>query len=225
MILEAEPRSTLGKGGARAARRAGKIPGVVFGADKPPEHVALDALELTKAHLRGDLLSTLIELDVSGEKTQVLPREVQTEPVRDTILHIDFLRVTERTRIAVEVPALFVNEEASPGLKRGGVLNIVRREIELLCPAGAIPESLEFDVSGLDIGDAVKISMVALPENVVPTITDRDFTVATIAAPSAVKSAEEEEAEAAAAADEEGAEETAEGTESEGETEDSGGDD
>ncbi len=195
MILEAEPRSNLGTGGARASRRAGKVPGVVFGADQPPEHVNVDALEVTKAHNRGALLSNVIELNIGGKKTQVLPREVQTEPVKDTILHVDFLRVTEKTKIAVEVPAHFVNEEDSPGLKRGGVLNIVRREIELLCPASAIPNEIEFDVAGLDIGDAIKISMVSLPEGVELTIRDRDFTVATIAAPSGLKSAEDEAAE------------------------------
>ena len=137
-----------------------------------------------------------------------LPREVQIDPVRDHVIHVDFMRVDEHTRITVEVPIRFINEVESPGLGRGGVLNVVRHEVALSCPATAIPPTLEADLTGLDIGDAIKISAITLPEGVHPTITDRDFTVATVAAPSVLKTAEEEAEEAAAAAEllEEGAE-------------------
>ncbi len=140
----------------------------------------------------GHFLSTIYMLDLEGEKVRVIPRDIQLDPVRDFPLHVDFMRVSKSSRIDVEVSVEFLDEEKSPGLKRGGVLNIVRHTIELSCPADAIPQSIAFSLAGLDIGDSIHISAVTLPEGVTPTITDRDFTVATIASSSAMKPEEEE---------------------------------
>ena len=220
--LSAEIRNSAGTGAARAARRQGRLPAIIYGRGTQPRSISLNPLEVTKAYHRGNFLSSLVNVKIDNEEVLVLPRDVQTHPVRDHIMHVDLLQVDERTRIEVEVPLHFLNEEESPGLKRGGVLNVVRHEVELSCPATAIPPFLEVDLAGLDIGDAVKISSIALAEGVHPTITDRDFTLATIAAPSALMTeAEEEEAEAEGeeAAEGEG-EAEAEGEESKSEDED-----
>jgi large subunit ribosomal protein L25 len=206
-VLGAELRDQVGKGAARATRRAGRVPAVVYGDKKDSLPVSLDPKELGKALHSGAFYSTLYDLSVDGKSEKVLARDVQLHPVTDRPLHVDFLRVSAKTQINVDVPVVFLNEEDSPGLKRGGVLNVVRHEIELYCRADAIPGHIDIDLTGLDIGDSVHISMVPLPEGVKPTI-DRDFTIATIAAPSAIRS--EEEAEAAEAAEE------AEGEEAEG---------
>ncbi len=205
--ITADARERTGTGGARAARRAGKLPGILYGGGNDPVPLNLDPLSITKTYRQGNFMSTLVTIKLNGEAVMALPREVQTDPVRDHIIHVDFMRIDERTRITVDVPIRFINGEESPGLSRGGVLNVVRHEVALSCPATAIPPSLEGDLTGLDIGDAIKISAITLPEGVRPIITDRDFTVATVAAPSVLKTPEEEAEEAAAAADlEEGAE-------------------
>jgi len=217
--LPAEPRERAGKGPARAVRRAGRVPGVIYGARKDPLMVSMDPRDLERELKTGAFLATVYDLTVNGGTERVLPRDVQFDPVSDRALHVDFLRVSSTTRVTVEIPVHFLNEEQSPGLERGGLLNVVRHEIEFHCRADAIPHSIDIDLTGLDIGDSVHISSVNLPEGVVPTITDRDFTIATIAAPTVIQeeAAEEEEAEEAAEGEEaEAAEGEAEGAESEG---------
>ncbi len=195
-----------GKGPARAARRAGQVPGVIYGAKKDPSLVAIEGKLLNKLLHQGGFFSTLFDVKVDGKIERALARDVQLDPVTDVPVHIDFLRVSATTRVTVEVPVHFLNEDECPGLTEGGVLNVVRHEIELSCRADAIPPHIEIDLSGLDIGDGVHISMVKLPEGVTPTITDRDFTIATIAAPTVVRDEAAEE-QAAAEAEGEGPEE------------------
>ena len=198
VTLEATARPRAGKGAARQARRDNKIPAVIYGDDSPPAPIALDYNTLWKQIQKGHFLSTVVELNVDGKLNRVLPRDVQFDPVKDTPLHVDFLRIGKDGIIRVNVPVRFINEALSPGLKRGGVLNIVRHEVEVYAPATAIPEHLDFDLTGLDIGDSIHISATKLPEGVEPVIRDRDFTVATIAAPSALRSEDNEAAEPAA---------------------------
>jgi large subunit ribosomal protein L25 len=207
-VFHCEPRDRTGTGGARAARREGFVPGVLYGGGAAPVAIKLRQNEVMKAYLAGRLRAQLAKIDVPGEEgpQPVITRAVQIHPVKGQPIHIDLLRVDENTRIDVEVPVRFLNEEASPGLKRGGVLNVVRHVIDVYAPAMAIPAYFEADVAGLDIGDAVHVSAIALPEGVTLVTTDRDYTIATIAAPSSVRSAEEAEAEAAAAAEGEEAE-------------------
>ena len=194
--LGAAPRAPRGKGGARAARRAGRVPAIVYGGGAEPVAVSLDGRELAREYERGGFFSRLYELGVGEESVRVLAREAQLHPVTDAPLHVDFLRLAADSRIDVEVAVVFLNEEASPGLRRGGVLNTVRRAVSLDCRADSIPESVTVDLTDLEIGDSVHISGVALPEGARPTIR-RDFTIATIAAPTVVAAeAGEEEEEA-----------------------------
>ncbi len=203
--LKAEKRERAGKGIARALRREDQIPGVVYGDSKEPVLISMPAKEVGLEYNKGHMFTTLCDLDVSGEKNLVLARDIQLHPVNDRILHVDFLRVTPKTKLNVMVPVQFVNEEECPGLKAKGILNVVRHEVELTCAATAIPDSIEIDLSSFEVGDAIKMSTAKLPEGATPAISDRDFTIATIVAP---KTAAQEEAEEAAA--EEGAEEGAE---------------
>ncbi len=193
LIITAKRRERAGKGPARAARRAGRVPGVIYGAKKDPAMVTLDPRELDRELNTGGFMATIYDVQIEQDKERVLPRDVQFDPVTDRPIHVDFLRVSATTSVTVQVPVNFLNEEESPGLKRGGLLNVVRHEIEMICRADAIPSGIEVDLTGLDIGDSVHISMISLPDGVAPTITDRDFTVATIAAPTVAQ--EEEEAE------------------------------
>jgi large subunit ribosomal protein L25 len=186
--LKATAREGTGKSANRALRAQKLVPAVVYGGEAGPANVALEYKLVWQHYQTGHFLSTVYMLDVDGKKERVIPRDVQVDPVRDFPIHVDFMRVSRTSRIAVEVPVQFINEEASPGLKRGGVLNIVRHEIELSCPADAIPERITVDLSGLDIGDSVHISAIALPKGITPTITDRDFTVATIAGAAGARS-------------------------------------
>jgi large subunit ribosomal protein L25 len=179
--IKAYARARSGTGGARATRREARVPAVIYGDQRAPESIALFSNELVNVVNRGRFLSSLIDLDIDGIKVRVIPREVQVDPVSDKPVHVDFQRVSPGSRIRVNVPVRFVNEAASPGLKRGGVLNIVRHEIEVTCPAEAIPDRFEFSLDGLDIGRSIHISAIALPEGVKTTIQNRDFTVATIA--------------------------------------------
>ena len=192
-------RDRAGKGAARAERRAGRIPAVIYGGKADPVMISVEPKDLMREMNAGQLFSTVYNLDVAGENERVLPRDVQYHPVTDRAQHVDFLRVTADTKLPVEVPCNFINEDDCPGLRRGGVLNVVRYAIEFICRVDDIPNQIDIDLSGLEIGEGVHISMVTLPDGVEPTITDRNFTIATIAAPTVV-------AEDTAAAGEEGEE-------------------
>lgn len=209
--LKAAARDRVGKGAARETRRAGQVPAVIYGDKKPPAPISIDRKELDRLLQGGSFLTTLFNVEVNGQTTRVIPRDVQFDPVRDFPVHVDFLRLGQGARVNLYVPVTFVNEDRAPGIRRGGVLNIVRHEIEVNCLADNIPEELVADLAGFDIGDSLHISAMRLPEGVQPTITDRDFTVATIAAPAGLKSEEEEAAEAEAA--EVATEQAAKGTE------------
>jgi large subunit ribosomal protein L25 len=185
--LKASNREGTGKAANRVIRKEGRVPGIVYGDNQEPQNVTVEYKEVFKQVQTGHFLSTVYMLDVDGKKVRVIPKDVQLHPVRDFPMHVDFLRISKSSRVDVEVTVNFTNEAGSPGLKRGGVLNIVRHTIELSCPADSIPESIEVDLAGLEIGDAVHISAVKLPKNVTPTIADRDFTIATIVGSSAMK--------------------------------------
>jgi large subunit ribosomal protein L25 len=201
IVLNVEVRERTGTGGARETRREGRVPGILYGGKLDPVAISLKGNELLKAINSGKFLANMITIEHNGETQTVFARDVQFDPVMDFPVHVDFQRVDEDSTIAVEVGVQFINEDKSPGLKRGGVLNIVRHAIEVNTPAGSIPDSIEVDVSGLDIGDSVHISAVTLPEGVTPTITDRDFTIVTLQGSRAVidDAAETNEAEGAAA--------------------------
>lgn len=186
--LKAEARERVGKGSARDVRRNGKVPAVIYGGKQPPIAIALSYKDVYMKIHGGGFLTTVATIDVNGEKFQVLPKDFQLDPVKDFPMHVDFLRIDRDSVVTVQVPVHFVNEEKSPGLKRGGVLNIVRHEVEFICPANAIPEHITVDLTGTDLGDSIHISAVKLPEGVKPTIADRDFTIATIAAPAGLRS-------------------------------------
>ena len=193
--LKGWARARSGKGGSRAERREGRIPGILYGDKKTPETISVDYRVIAQQLQTGHFQSTIYVLDVESNKTRVIPRAVQLDPVRDFPIQVDFLRLGKDALVTVEVPVRFLNEAASPGLKRGGVLNVVRHEIPVRCPADAIPDHFEVDLTGLEIGDSVHISAIKLPEGVRPTIAERDFTVATIVG----RAAEEEVAPAVAA--------------------------
>jgi large subunit ribosomal protein L25 len=190
--LKAEAREQVGKGSARAVRRDGKVPAVIYGDKQPPLSIALSYKDVYYKIHGGGFLTTIATIEVDGKKIRVLPKDYQLDPVRDFPMHVDFLRVGKDTQVNVNVPVHFINEEKSPGLKRGGVLNIVRHEVEFHCPADAIPDFITVDLSGADIGDSIHISSVTLPNGVKPVIADRDFTIATIAGSSAMKPETEE---------------------------------
>ncbi len=184
--LAVTARDRAGKGAARAERLAGRIPAVIYGGKANPVMISVEPRDLQREMTAGNLFSTVYTLDVGGKNERVLPRDIQYHPVTDRAQHIDFLRVTSNTKLAVEVPCNFINEDDSPGLRRGGVLNVVRYAIEFICRVDEIPNEVDIDLSGLEIGEGIHISMVTLPDGVEPTITDRDFTIATIAAPTVV---------------------------------------
>lgn len=208
--LFAETRDRVGKGTSRALRRAGRTPAVIYGDKKDPITVSVEAKDLVKQLNTGSFLATVYTVEVDGKKHNVLPRDVQLDPVKDTPVHVDFLRVSAKSLIAIMLPVNFLNEEECIGLTRGGILNVVRHEIEMNVPAGNIPDGIDVDLALADIGDSIHISEITLPENCTPTITDRDFTVVTIATPIAEEVEEEVEAEVDAEGEAaEGAEETA----------------
>lgn len=195
ITLQATPRELGGKGAAKAVRREGRVPAVIYGDKKDPVPVTLEYLPLLKQYESGSLLSTVYAVELNGKKQLVIPKDVQLDPVRDFLMHVDLMRVTKGSTIAVAVSVTFLNEEICPGLKRGGALNVVRYEVELNCPADAIPETIEIDLAEADIGDSIHISAITLPDGVTPTITDRDFTIATIASPGGSTATDDEEAE------------------------------
>ncbi len=199
--LVAKARSGVGKGAARALRREGWIPAVIYGDKKDPLPISISYNEAMKAIYAGGFLSRVIDVDVEGETHRVLPRDYQLDPVKDKALHVDFLRVGPNTKISVQVAIHFVNQEASPGIKKGGVLNIVHHTLDMLCPASAIPEAITVDLTGKEVGDSVHLSMLALPKGTSVRTHEKDLTVATIAAPSGLRSEEAAEAAAAPAAD------------------------
>lgn len=206
-----EVRERTGTGGAREARNNGFVPGVLYGGDDKPVAINLRLAEVLKAIETGHFLSSTATLVHKGEKQLVIPQAIQMHPITDRPVHVDLFRVTANQKIKVEVPVHFKGEEVSPGLKKGGTLNVVRHTVELLVPAGHIPEYLEADVSTLEVGDNIKISDIKLPSDAEPTINDRDFTIATIAGRVAVADTEETGDEDAAEA--EGEEAAAEGGE------------
>ena len=193
--LSAALRNRVGKGSARASRRDGQVPAVIYGDKKPPLSISVESKILERLFNQSGFFNHIFEIDVDGKKHRTLARYAQLHPVKDTVMHVDFLRVSARTQVTVEIPVVCLNEDTCPGIKTGGVLNIVRRAIEVTCPANAIPESIELDLGAVQAGESVHISAVTLPDGVVPTITDRDFTVCSIAAPSGGGGGETEEAE------------------------------
>lgn len=201
LMLPAEPRERAGKGASRALRRDGRVPAVIYGEKQEPVAVHVEAKLLAKMLSTGHFMNSVVMVEVGGKANRTLPKDVQFHPVTSRPVHVDFLRIGEHSQVHVNVPVRFVDEEASPGLKRGGVLNVVRHELELICDAAAIPDEISITLSGMEIGDAIHISSVELPAGSKSAIEDRDFTIATVVAPSAMKSEAEEE-EAAPAADE-----------------------
>ncbi|HEY5713201.1 MAG TPA: 50S ribosomal protein L25/general stress protein Ctc [Allosphingosinicella sp.] len=201
LTLSAETRERAGKGASRVLRREGRVPAVVYGNNEEPLSIHLEEKALVKALSTGHFMNSIVMIDAGGSPARTLPKDVQFHPVTDRPLHVDFLRVSEHAKVTVAVPIKFVDEDESRGIKRGGVLNSVRHELELVCDAAEIPEEVEISLAGMDIGDSLHISAVTLPKGTESAITDRDFTIATIVAPSGVKS-EAAEAAAAAAAEE-----------------------
>ncbi len=213
-IFPAKPRERAGKGAARAVRREGLVPGVVYGDNKDPLTIAVDPRHIMKQLEMGLLFNTIYTVEVEGgAKEKALPRDVQFHPVTDAPLHIDFMRLRKGSKINVNIPVTFINEDASPGIDEGGILNVTRYEVELMCPVDDIPHEVVCDLTGTQIGDTIRISMVKLPEGVEPVIQDRDFVVANIAAAAIAEPVE------GAEDDEDVAAEGEEATEAEGEEE------
>jgi large subunit ribosomal protein L25 len=198
LTLPAETRQRAGKGASRALRREGRVPAVVYGDKQEPLSVHVEEKFLIKMMSNGHFMNTVVMVEVGGKPNRTLPKDVQFHPVTSRPIHVDFLRIGKNSQVNVNVPVNFIDEEDSPGLKRGGVLNVVRHDLELICDAARIPDQITISLTGLEIGDSLHISNVDLPEGSKSAIDDRDFTIATVVAPSAMKS-EEDEAEAAAA--------------------------
>ena len=219
--LEANIRNTKSKGDVRSLRLDGNVPGIIYGGTNQNEKVSVSKKTLKFLIDKENFLSNIITLNLDGKQQNVLPREITYNVISDEPTHIDFLRVVPGVKIRIEVPVQFINHEASPGLKRGGVLNIVRRKIELKCPSEKIPEAITIDLDGIEIGESFKISSIKLEDGVTPTIIGRDFVIATLAAPTVMKEpekpAEAAEGEDAAAADGKDVAPTADGDKKEGE--------
>ncbi|GGD93663.1 50S ribosomal protein L25 [Tsuneonella deserti] len=208
LTLPAEARERAGKGASRVLRREGRVPAVIYGGKEEPTPIHVEAKELVRQLGTGHFMNSIVMIEVGGKTVRALPKDVAFDPVSDRPIHVDFLRLAKDSKIQVAVPVVFVNEDDSPGLKRGGVLNVVRHELELVCESDKIPDDITIDVTGKDIGDSIHISEVTLPAGAESAITDRDFTIATLVAPSALKRAEGEagEGEAEAAEGEEAGE-------------------
>jgi len=196
LTLPAEARDRAGKGASRALRRDGRVPAVIYGDKKEAVSVHVEEKLLTKMLSTGHFMNSVIMIDAGGTPHRTLPKDVQFHPVSSRPIHVDFLRIGEHSQVHVNVPVHFVDEEESPGIKRGGVLNLVRHDLELVCDAAEIPEQIEISLKGLDVGDSIHISNVTLPKGSKSAIDDRDFTIATIVAPSALKSEEGDSDEA-----------------------------
>ncbi|MEM9046231.1 MAG: 50S ribosomal protein L25/general stress protein Ctc [Pseudomonadota bacterium] len=205
-VLEVSSREGTGKGAARSARREGMVPGVVYGGGKDPVTINVPHNVLLKSLRAGKFLATLINLKIDGDENTVICRAVQRDVVKDLPVHVDFLRLSERSRINLMIPVVFENEEEAPGIKKGGMLTVIRPEVELKVRASNIPEQIEVDLTGLDIGDTIKISDVTLPQGSAPTITDRDFMIANIAAPKGLAADDDEDDDQATDAVDEAAE-------------------
>lgn len=190
MTLAAETREQVGKGASRLLRREGRVPAVIYGNKETPQGVHVEEKALVKALMTGHFFNSVVMIDVGGKPVRTIPKDVQFHPVSERPLHADFLRISEHATVRVEVPVHFIDETLSPGIKRGGVLNIVRHELELVCDAASIPEEIAISLAGLDVGDSIHISSVVLPAGSTSAITDRDFTIATVVAPSGLKSSE-----------------------------------
>ena len=188
--FDCELRQRAGTGGSRAVRREGWVPAVLYGGGEAPANIKLRYNQILKAYQAGRLIDVLSKISVEGQEQQVIGRDIQVDPVKDLPMHVDLMRVDARTKVTVNVPVRFLNEEDAPGLKQGGTLNVVRHEVEVLAPATEIPEALEVDLASTEIGDVIHISSVAMPDGVTLTVTDRDFTVATVVAPRAVAAAD-----------------------------------
>lgn len=190
LTLAAETREGVGKGASRSLRREGRVPAVIYGAKQDPAAIHVEEKELYRLLMTGHFMNSVVMIDVGGEQVRTLPKDVAFHPVTDRPIHADFLRIAEHATVTVQVPVRFVDEALSPGLKRCGVLNIVRHELELIVDAANIPDDVEVSVKGFDVGESIHISAVTLPAGAKSAIEDRDFTIATIAAPSALKSSE-----------------------------------
>ncbi len=190
LMLSAEAREGVGKGASRALRNNGRVPAVLYGDNKAPEAIHVEEKALVKALMSGHFFNATIEVEVAGKTTVTLAKDVAFHPVTDRPMHVDFYRISKGAKVTVAVPVHFINEDKSPGLRKGGVLNIVRHEVELVCDPTKIPETIDVDMSGFDVGESIHVSAVTLPAGTTPTITDRDFTIATLVAPSALKSSE-----------------------------------
>ena len=188
--LPAEARERAGKGASRALRREGRVPAVIYGGKEEPTTIHVEEKLLIKQLMTGHFMNSIVMIELDGKVLRTIPKDVAFHPVNDRPTHVDFLRLAKGSKIEVAVPVVFINEAASPGLKKGGVLNVVRHELELICDADMIPSEIEVDVTGKDVGDSIHISDVKLPEGVESAITDRDFTIAGLVAPSALKKAE-----------------------------------
>lgn len=190
LTLAAEARDRVGKGASRSLRREGRVPAVIYGNKEDPAPIHVGEKELAKLLTTGHFMNSLIMVDVGGKKIRTLPKDVTFDVVTDRPVHADFLRISEHAKVTVNIPVRFADEEQAPGIKRGGVLNVVRHELELMVNAANIPDEVVISLAGLEVGDAVHISHVQLPAGAAPTIEDRDFTIATVVAPSALKSSE-----------------------------------
>jgi large subunit ribosomal protein L25 len=199
LTLPAETRDRAGKGASRVLRREGRVPAVIYVNKATPLSIHVEEKELARQLGTGHFFNSIIEIEVGGQKLRTLPKDVAFHPVSSRPLHVDFLRLSANAKVHVNVPVVFENEAASPGLKRGGVLNIVRHELDLICEPESIPEAIHIDLTGLEVGDAIHIGSIKLPAGVASGIHEHDATIATIVAPSALKS-EEGEAEPEAAA-------------------------
>jgi len=207
LVLSAETRERGGKGASRELRREGRVPAVVYGGKEEPLMIHIEEKLLMKQLMTGHFMNSVVMIEVGGKTIRTLPKDVAFHPVKDRPIHADFLRIAKDAKVQVAVPVIFQNEDASPGLKRGGVLNIVRHELELVCEADRIPDEIVIDVTGFDVGDSIHISNVTLPQGAESAITDRDFTIATIVAPSALKSSDGDTTKDAGEDDAEGGDE------------------
>lgn len=193
LTLPAEARDRAGKGASRHLRRTGRVPAVIYGGKEEPTLIHVEAKALTRLLDTGHLMNSIVNIELGGKTVRTLPKDVALHPVTDRPEHADFLRLAKNAKVEVMVPVVFANEEASPGLKKGGVLNVVRHELDLICEADKIPSEIIIDVTGKEVGDSIHISEVTLPEGSQSAITDRDFTIATFVAPSALKKSESED--------------------------------